>query len=461
MKRISLNSLKSKILLPLFIVSILICGIAIAFIAPTFQSNMSRLLQEKISSTEQFLVKVAPVYIQNYDFSSLSTFATEAASSEDIICIEFKDADGNLIAQSEKDGAIKQTNKTSHIIDTLDIKDDLDDVIGTVVLTYSTSKVDTAVHTIILTMVMFIIVCLPIALLAWYKFINYLVKPIKTLEKTCVTAASNTDLTLRIENLREDEVGRVGASLNGFFEKIAALLTDAKQTSVGVLQNSEEFNSNISIIKNHLTSQKSGANEISIAVQEASQTLTKLDESSQGVLSDLFTVVNKTDSANESMAELAENSNEINNFVSIINDIAEQINLLALNASIEAARAGAAGKGFAVVANEVKKLAEQTVESTASINKITRTLRENISGTQTEFTSVATAINEIEESMQGIANSVTRQSNTVEEINATMHEFSGQVESNSEIVTEVENSSNNLGMAVSGLIDEMDVFKLK
>ena len=63
--------------------------------------------------------------------------------------------------------------------------------------------------------------------------------------------------------------------------------------------------------------------------------------------------------------------------------------------------------------------------------------------------------------MQGIANSVTRQSNTVEEINATMHEFSGQVESNSEIVTEVENSSNNLGMAVSGLIDEMDVFKLK
>lgn len=453
-----LTSLKSKLLWPIGLVSVAIAVGVILFTAYTSSKNMTTLLNEKVSSSQTFLSQLAPLYIQNYDFSSLEAFAHKMTADADIVHIDFTDADGTVIAKSDsKEGMDTHADLST---DKIEIKDDLGDVIGHMTFVYSADKIDEAIKEAIMEVIILSIIVTPLALIFWYKLIGYLVAPAAKLERICVAASDNTDLTLRVD-LAEDEIGRVGKSLNNFFEKIAQVLSRAQDTSAIVMDNNRQINDNISVIQNHLYGQKAGADEISVAVQEASETLTDLDRASQGVLSELFSVVNKTQSANNAMDTLVTNSNEINNFVNIINDIAEQINLLALNASIEAARAGAAGKGFAVVANEVKNLAQQTVESTASINDITKKLQGNVSQAQTEFSTVSEAIGGIEDSMKGIAESVTRQSSTVEEINATMREFSGQVDSNNEVASQAVTIAENLTGSVSQLMEEMKQFKVK
>lgn len=457
MVRFLCASLKTKILLPIFIVSLGVALSVIIFTAYTSYMSTSGALKEKINATEAFLVEIAPIYIQNYDFSSLESFSSKILD-DDIIHVDFKNEEGKIIAQSDTKS---EKPHNENITNNHEIKDEFDGILGQMNLTYSTDRIYNAVKKVIIEVALASLIVTPIALFIWYKLISFLVNPVRDLEDACIEATENTDLTLRIKNLKEDEIGRVGNNLNTFFERIAHLLSNAKETSQGVVATSAEINDNITLIKNHLMSQKAGSDEIGIAVQEASLTLTELDKASQDVLNELLSVVTKTEDANKAMSELAENSNEINNFVSVINDIADQINLLALNASIEAARAGDAGKGFAVVANEVKNLAQQTVESTASINQITTALKGSISHTQDEVGSVTQAVSGIETGMKGIADSVTRQSSTVEEINATMQEFSNQVDSNNVIAGDAEKSSNQLGDAVSQLITEMNVFKTR
>ena len=99
--------------------------------------------------------------------------------------------------------------------------------------------------------------------------------------------------------------------------------------------------------------------------------------------SNINSLYEKTQNATELVASLAQRSNEITNVVSLIDDIAEQTNLLALNATIEAARAGEHGRGFAVVADEVRKLAEKTQKATKEIAIVVKSMQQEASDIQT------------------------------------------------------------------------------
>lgn len=140
-----------------------------------------------------------------------------------------------------------------------------------------------------------------------------------------------------------------------------------------------------------------------------------------------------TDVMETNVAELLRKSNQIEEIVNVINEIAEQTNLLALNASIEAARAGEAGKGFAVVADEIRKLAVQTSESTAKIEKFTldinnqvqvvsnniQVARSNADQTEAVTKNVENSINNTIESVGGIIGLIEALTNELQEVNAS------------------------------------------
>src|SRR5581483_7802737 len=122
------------------------------------------------------------------------------------------------------------------------------------------------------------------------------------------------------------------------------------------------------------------------------------------------------------IAQLSKAATNIGNVVNLIADIAEQTNLLALNATIEAARAGEAGKGFAVVASEVKMLATQTAKATGDIGA-------QIAEMQSATQESVTAIKEIGATIGRIAEIATAIAASVEEQTTTTHEIAGNVDS--------------------------------
>ena len=199
----------------------------------------------------------------------------------------------------------------------------------------------------------------------------------------------------------------------------------------------------------------------------------------EAVISHMGKVNSNAHQALEDMGSLGKQAESIGQILNVISDIADQTNLLALNAAIEAARAGEAGRGFAVVADEVRKLAEKTMTATKEVGEAIHNIQD---GTRKNYDNVAQAVSAIEEAttlagqsgktleeivtfvdvtadqVRSIATASEQQSSTSEEINRTIEEVSTISSENAEgmrqsakAVEELANQSR----ALSNLIEEL------
>ncbi len=184
--------------------------------------------------------------------------------------------------------------------------------------------------------------------------------------------------------------------------------------------------------------------EVSQTASEAKETATKGSAVVSDMVDGLNRVINLSNVLEKDMESLGVSAEQIGQIIDVISDIADQTNLLALNAAIEAARAGEAGRGFAVVADEVRKLAEKTMTAT---NEVEKAISEIQSGTKESITQCTTTVHElgsvssmandagssldeiltlndqVSEQIQGIATACEEQSATSEEINRAVDEI--------------------------------------
>ncbi len=182
------------------------------------------------------------------------------------------------------------------------------------------------------------------------------------------------------------------------------------------------------------TSASDNVAAVAAATEEMTATVQEIANQTEATTRIVLETVDAADTTNQNVQTLSEAAEHIGSVVNLIRDIAEQTNLLALNATIEAARAGEAGRGFAVVASEVKELAEQTSKATDEISG-------RISGIQTSVKDAADSIGNITEKVSEIRNLTSSVAGAIEE----------QRTANQEIARSAKSASDSTGDVASGL----------
>lgn len=243
-----------------------------------------------------------------------------------------------------------------------------------------------------------VILYLIIAVFSTYT-ITKLLKPLQDLSTSLSQLAKGEgDLTQRVEIKRRDEIGEVAEHVNQFLSQMQQMIAGIINHSEHLVQQASQANSLSLQSAQQVEAQQNDVNQIATAIHEMSATAAEVashaemtasaSQTSSNACQDGQLVIQKN---RESIVELAEqvtaaanviselehNTQSINQILSTIQEIAEQTNLLALNAAIEAARAGEQGRGFAVVADEVRVLSQRTHGSTEEIRNMIETLQNN------------------------------------------------------------------------------------
>ncbi|MFB2640980.1 methyl-accepting chemotaxis protein [Shewanella bicestrii] len=375
-----------------------------------------------------------------------------------------KNGDGNFSFYFQKPNTNEQIEKigysmmipgTDWMLGTGAYIDDIDAVVEDYRTTVTEQMIDKSYAILLIALLLAAITAAVILVTA-----QRMVTPIKNMADNLNDIAKGEgDLTKRLAVKGDDEIAQLGRSFNLFVDKLQTIIGDVAHATAKVKTAANAIHDQTKVMSRQLISHNNETDQVVTAITEMSATASEVAQNTTQVaeathaatgdvanaqrcvdasLEEISALMAQINNAASNIQSLSEQSQKINSVLSVIGGIAEQTNLLALNAAIEAARAGEQGRGFAVVADEVRNLASRTQSSTLEINEMlselhklvslaVKTMEESqqscirsvdssraISESLGSVTSAVTAINDM--STQ-IATAATEQSSVTEEIN--------------------------------------------
>nr|WP_223506962.1 methyl-accepting chemotaxis protein [Pseudomonas sp. GL-RE-29] len=338
------------------------------------------------------------------------------------------------------------------------------------------AKVEERMQGVVLSIVGVALVVLLVIAAVGMLLANTILRPLNLMKANLDDiAAGEGDLTRRLTITSQDELGALAGSFNRFVDKIHGLvrqITEMTSQLTGLVnQVSEQANRSDQAMERqrHETDQVATAiNEMSAAAQEVAKSAQnaavaaqQTDEEGQaakrvvaGSIVKIHALVDDIRSSGVSLDSLQKDVSSIVSVLGVIRSIAEQTNLLALNAAIEAARAGEAGRGFAVVADEVRALASRTQISTQEIQGMIDRLQ---AGTQSAVEAMRRS-SEAGDGTSAQANEAGASLDTMAQLIATINSMNAQIASAAEeqtaVAEEINRSVHQIAVAVDSVADE-------
>ncbi|KJU85548.1 methyl-accepting chemotaxis sensory transducer [Candidatus Magnetobacterium bavaricum] len=281
-------------------------------------------------------------------------------------------------------------------------------------------------------------------------------------------ASGNLDIEIEVDST--DEIGRMLLAIREMVERLREMITTIKTSADGIATSSEELSANSKQMSAGISEQATRATQIATASTQMSQTAADIAQNTSFISESVATtakvaaegasivhqsvdmvraIAGTVQESSRFVTSLGDRSMKIGDIIGVINDIADQTNLLALNAAIEAARAGEQGRGFAVVADEVRKLAERTSKATAEISGMIGSIQDEVTATVNSMNDVTqkveTGVSHVTkagDSLKGIVQNVDNLQGLVQNIATATEEMSSVSDTIQKDIEAVANISN-------------------